>query len=79
MQNTKNMKKLLRSLYAAGAVLGGSMLSGCVTRTVYVNADGYPIYTPNAPTYTPTSTYNNNTSNTGEILSGILMGIGQAL
>ena len=44
MQNTK---KLLCSLYAAGAVLGASLLSGCqTTRYVYLNADGTPAYVP---------------------------------
>ena len=73
MQNTK---KLLYSLYAAGAVLGASMLSGCV-RTVYVSPDGYPSYGPTyAPTYNPSTS---NTSNAGQAVSGVLMGIGQGL
>lgn len=72
----KNTKKLLYSLYAAGAVLGASLLSGCV-RTVYVSPDGYPSYTP---TYTPTyNTSSGGNSDAGQILSGILMGIGQGL
>ena len=69
-----NTKKLLYSLYAAGIVLGASALSGCsTTRTVYVYPDGTRMYAP-----TPSSGYNN-TSCGGEILSSILMGIGQGL
>ena len=68
----KKTRKLLYSLYAAGAVLGGSMLSGCVTRTVYVYPNGQP-------TYVPASSYNSGSSNAGEVFSGILMGIGQGL
>ena len=75
MENTKN---LLYSLYAAAAVLGGSMLSGCVTRTVYVYPDGRPVYRPTA-TYTTTPSYNSGSSSAGQALSGILMGIGQGL
>ena len=71
MQNTK---KLLCSLYAAGAVLGASLLSGCqTTRYVYLNADGTPAYVP---------TYNSGSGNSnaaGSIISGILQGIGQGL
>jgi len=72
----KNTKKLLYSLYAAGAVLGASLLSGCqTTRYVYLNADGTPAYVP-APT--PTSSVGSSHV-TGSIISGILQGIGQGL
>lgn len=64
----KNTKKLLYSLYAAGAVLGASLLSGCqTTRYVYLNADGTPAYVP-APT-------NSGLSNFGRALGGICSGI----
>ena len=75
MQNTK---KLLYSLYAASAVLGASLLSGCqTTRYVYLNADGTPAYVP-SPSYTPTSTQSFK-SNAGSVISGILQGVGQGL
>ena len=56
----QNIKKQLFYLYAAAAVLGASMVSGCCT----AGANGY-------------NGYNNSTG--GEIMSGILMGIGQGL
>ena len=83
----KKTRKLLYSLYAAGIVTGASMLSGCVTRTVYVYPAGQPSYSvPRpAPAYTPAPAYNTTRRSSGgnshasDVLSGILMGIGKAL
>ena len=70
MNKNFNTKKLLYSLYAAGIVLGASVLSGCCqTRYVYLNADGTPAYTP-----TPTSrTYNSDIPSS--IISGVFQGL----
>ena len=65
MQNTK---KILYSLYAAGTVLTASMLSGCTS-----------VYFPQSERQDSTTTQNEAGVRTGEILSGILMGIGQGL
>ena len=64
----KNTKKLLYSLYAAGAVLGAAMLSGCCqTRYIYLNSDG-------TPAYVPTSS-ESGLSNFGRALGGFCSGI----
>jgi len=67
----KNTKKLLYSLYAAGIVLGASVLSGCCqTRYVYLNADGTPAYTPTSAT-----PVKSNSQIPGQVISGILQGL----
>ena len=76
----KNTKKTLYSLYAAGVVAGASMLSGCTTtRTVYVYPDGRQIYVPEQNSTNNSHFDENTAAGIGQILSGILMGIGQAL
>ena len=81
----KNTKKLLCSLYVAGVVIGSSILSGCQTKPrtcyIYVNPEGIPVYsdgTPRIAPVRPQRTYRSNSA-AGDVLPGILMGIGRGL